>query len=153
MRIRAGTVTLATGIAVVLCVPPAVSVAASAGAEKLISRGRPVIASSERGPAWAAAEATDADPSSRWESAAGPGTQWLQIDLGAVRAVDRVRLRWDKAYAKAYRVQVSVDGANWTDVYATRSGNGGADDLERLGGSGRYVRGLAQNPCIDASAY
>jgi chitosanase len=40
-------------------------------------------------------------------------------------------------------VQTSTDGANWTDVYVTRSGRGGADDLKRLGGVGRYLRVLA----------
>jgi chitosanase len=60
-----------------------------------------------------------------------------------VRRVDQVRLHWAKNYAKAYRVQTSADGANWTTLYQTRAGNGGADDLKRLGGSGRYLRVLA----------
>jgi chitosanase len=141
MRIR--RVVLGAGITAALCVPLVISVAASANSDVLISRGRPTIASSERGGVWRAGEATDADPSSRWESATGPGTQWVRIDLGARQAVDRVRLRWDSTYAKSYRVQTSVDGANWTDVYRTRSGNGGTDDLKRLGGFGRYVRVLA----------
>jgi len=109
----------------------------------VIPRGPPTIASSDRGGVWRAHEATDSDPSSRWESAAGPGTQWVRIDLGAVREVDRVLLRWDKSYARAYRAQTSVYGSNWTDVYTTRAGNGGIDDLKRLGGAGRYVRLLA----------
>jgi chitosanase len=138
---------------VVLCVPPAISVAANATAERLISRGRPVVASWARGPAWRAGDATDADPASRWKSVAGPGTQWLRIDLGSVRAVDRVRLRWDKEYAKRYRVQVSEDGANWTDVYATRSGDGGTDDLKRLGGTGRFLRVLATQRGRDTGGY
>ncbi|MFI5889180.1 chitosanase [Actinoplanes sp. NPDC051513] len=141
MRIR--TIALGAGITVMLGVPLAISVAASANSDVLLSRGRPTTASSERGGTWQAGEATDSDPSSRWESAAGPGTQWVRIDLGAVRDVDRVLLRWGGAYATAYRVQTSMDGANWTDVYATGAGNGGADNLKRLGGSGRYVRVLA----------
>ncbi|WP_433297685.1 chitosanase [Actinoplanes sp. CA-030573] len=151
MRIRA--VALGAGISVVLCVPLAISVAASANSEKLLSRDRPTIASSERGGVWRAGEATDADPSSRWESAAGPGTQWVRIDLGAVRQIDRVRLRWDKAFAKTYRLQTSVDGANWTDVYATAKGNGGTDDLKRLAGSGRYLRVLATQRGATSGGY
>jgi len=141
MRIR--RVALGGGIALMLCVPLAISVGASANPDKLISRGRPSIASSDRGGRSAAGQATDADPATRWESAAGPGTQWVRIDLGAVRSVDRVLLRWGSQYARTFRVQTSTDGANWTDVYATRTGNGGADDLKRLGGSGRYIRVLA----------
>ncbi|MFF5293784.1 chitosanase [Paractinoplanes globisporus] len=151
MRIR--TLALGAGITVLLCVPLAISVAASANSDVLISRGRPAIASSERGGVWEAGQATDSDPSSRWESAPGPGTQWVRIDLGGVRDIDRVVLRWDKTYARTYRVQTSVDGANWTDVYATRAGNGGVDDLKRLGGSGRYVRVLATQRAASTGGY
>jgi chitosanase len=143
MRIPGRTAAFGAGIAAVLCVPLAISVAASANADVLISRGRPAVASSERAGNVGATAVTDSAPASRWASADGPGSQWVRIDLGAVVAVDRVLLRWDKAYAKAYRVQLSVDGANWTDVYATKAGNGGADDLKRLGGKGRYLRVLA----------
>jgi chitosanase len=130
------------GVAVVLCVPLAISVAANATNEVLISRGRPAQASSAAAAA-PAAGAIDPAGTTRWASADGPGSQWLRIDLGAVRRIDRVRLRWAKNYAKTYRVQTSTDGANWTDVYRTRAGNGGTDDLKRLAGTGRFVRVLA----------
>src|SRR4051794_26064670 len=151
MRIR--RVALGGGIALVLCVPLVISVAAGANPDKLISRGRPAVASSDRGGRWAAGQATDADPATRWESAAGPRTQWVRIDLGAVRNVDRVLLRWGDQYARTFRVQTSTDGANWTDVYATGAGNGGADDLKRLGGAGRYIRVLATQRGADSGGY
>src|SRR3954471_17514095 len=151
MRIR--RVALGGGIALVLCVPLAISVGASANPDKLISRGRPAVASSDRGGQWEAGQTTDADPATRWESAAGPGTQWVRIDLGAVRDVDRVLLRWGAEYAQTFRVQTSTDGANWTDVYATRAGHGGTDDLRRLGGAGRYVRVLATRRGTDSGGY
>jgi hypothetical protein len=50
-----------------------------------------------------------------------------------------VQLAWEAAYGKAYRVQVSDDGAAWRDVYATSTGAGGVDTLD-VDGSGRYVR-------------
>jgi chitosanase len=126
---------LGAGVAVVLCVPLAVSAAAHASDEVLLSRGRPVVASSVRG-------ARPATADSAWNSADGPGSQWLRIDLGGVRGLDRVRLRWGRAYARSYRVQTSVDGANWVDVHTTGTGDGGAD-LRKLDGHGRYVRVLA----------
>jgi chitosanase len=70
-----------------------------------------------------------------------------------VRTVDRVRLRWDKAYARTYRVQVSNDDANWTTLYATRSGDGGTDDLTRVAGRGRYVRVLAMQRARPTGGY
>jgi chitosanase len=144
---------LGTGVAVVLAVPLAISVAADASDEVLLSRGRPTLASSVLGPTWAAANATDADGASRWVSATGPGTQWLRVDLGAVQSVNRVRLRWEKAYARSYRVQTSIDGANWANVFITRAGNGGTDDLQRLTGHGRYVRVLVTQRGAPAGGY
>lgn len=43
-------------------------------------------------------------------------------DLGRATAVGHIRLGWEAAYAKAYRVQVSNDGAMWTDLYSTTTG-------------------------------
>ncbi|NMO50565.1 chemotaxis protein [Actinoplanes sp. TBRC 11911] len=136
------SIILGTGVGAALSVPLAVSVAASADSSVIISRNKPAAASSVLAPN-AAARADDLSDSTRWASAAGPGTQWLRIDLGSVRSIARVQLRWAGAYAKAYRVQTSTDGANWKNLYATASGNGGVDDLSKLSGSGRYVRVLA----------
>ena len=135
-------IVLGTGVAAVLSVPLAISVAASADTAVVMSRNKPAAASSVLAPN-AAARAADPSASTRWASAAGPGTQWLRIDLGSVRKVARVQLRWASTFAKAYRVQTSSDGANWRDIYATAAGNGGTDDLAKLNGTGRYVRVLA----------
>ncbi len=153
MRIRASnvrSVALGAGVAVALCVPLAISVTAGADDNVLISRGRPAVASSV---VEAAARANDASRVTRWVSVAGPGTQWLRIDLGGVQRIERVRLIWTKTYARSYRVQSSVDGANWTDLYTTRAGNGGADDLKKLGGNGRYLRVLATQRAHAAGGY
>ena len=146
MGIRARAIALSTGVTAVCCVPLVISVAASAADDVLLSRGRPAVASSASGSAYAAAYAVDGKTGTRWASAAGPGTQWLRVDLGGVRTVHRVTLAWQKEYAKAYRIQMSADGASWVDVYATKAGNGGTDDIKRLGGNGRYLRVLATVP-------
>src|SRR5687768_2419262 len=133
---------LGGGVAVVLCVPLAVSVGATANDDVLISRGRPAVASSAVGPATAPA-ATDAVGNTRWTSADVPGSQWLPIFLGPRRRLYQGPLHWAWNYAKAHRRHASADGANWTSLYQTRAGNGGADDLKRLAGNGRYLRVLA----------
>jgi chitosanase len=140
-------------VAVVLCVPLIVSVTADAANDVLLTRDRPVLASSTlasstlasstQGAKFAAANAVDGSAESRWASGSDAGSQWLRIDLGAVQAVDRVRLVWEKGYARSYRIQLSADAANWTDLYVTASADGGTDDLKRLTGSGRYLRILA----------
>ncbi|MEU5388996.1 discoidin domain-containing protein [Kitasatospora cineracea] len=99
---------------------------------------RPVTASSEQSAAFPAAAAVDGDGGTRWSSAAAD-PQWLQVDLGAVLPVCRVSLAWEAAYATAFQVQVSADGANWTSVYSTTTGTGGTQTLD-VTGTGRYVR-------------
>ena len=153
---RAGSLrsfALAGGIAAVLGVPLAISVAANASADMLISRGRPAVASSTESVAWTAPGVTDGNARTRWSSVAGGRSQWVQIDLGAAQEVRRVRLSWARIYAKAYRVQLSSNGSVWTDLYRTSTGNGGADDLRGLRGSGRFLRVLATQRPIGSGGY
>jgi hypothetical protein len=105
----------------------------------LVSRGKPVTASStENAAAFPASAAVDGNAGTRWSSAfADP--QWLQVDLGARTAVDQVTLNWEAAYARAFRVQISDDGASWTTVHSTTTGTGGTQTLA-VTGTGRYVR-------------
>ncbi|WP_432049430.1 discoidin domain-containing protein [Verrucosispora sp. NA02020] len=84
--------------------------------------------------------AIDGDRESRWGSAFTPDTQWLAVDLGELWQVTEVRLRWQRAYATAYRVEVSADGGTWRTVYQTGSGAGGTVDIAVTRTPVRYVR-------------
>jgi len=57
----------------------------------------------------------------RWESEAGD-PQWIMVDLGAPREINRVILKWHYNFAKAFKIQVSTDGAAWTDVFSSTTG-------------------------------
>ncbi|MFF1280509.1 beta-1,3-glucanase family protein [Streptomyces sp. NPDC058299] len=106
--------------------------------DQLLSQGRPANGSSTENASFPAAAAVDGNPGTRWSSAfADP--QWLRVDLGSVQQITRVTLTWEAAYAKAYQIQTSTDGANWTTVYSTTNATGGTQDLT-VTGSGRYVR-------------
>ncbi|HET6711421.1 discoidin domain-containing protein [Amycolatopsis sp.] len=59
--------------------------------------------------------AFDGDPDTRWTSGYSDN-QWLQVDLGAATAFDRVVLTWETAYAATFAIQVSQDGEAWTEV-------------------------------------
>ncbi|WP_354638539.1 discoidin domain-containing protein [Kitasatospora camelliae] len=113
---------------------------AGAAGDPLISQGKAATASSTEGPSYAAGKAFDGSTSTRWASAEGEDPQWLRVDLGGNAAVSRVKLNWEAAYAKAYRLEVSADGATWTAVAEEKAGNGGTDDWPALGAKGRYVR-------------
>jgi len=143
VSVGARSVALATGVVAVLGVPLVISVTASAADDVLLSQGRPVLASSVESGSYPAGNAVDGDTGSRWASVAGAGSQWLRLDLGGAQTVNRVKLLWEKAYATAYRIQLSGDGTSWSDIYTTSSGDGGTDDLKRLNGIGRYLRVLA----------
>ena len=105
----------------------------------LLSQDHPVTASSVQGYPWSAANAVDGNLGTRWSSA-WSDPQWLEVDLGATHAIHKVALDWEwDAYATAFQIQVSVNGATWTDVYSTTTGTGGDQTLE-VTGTGRYVR-------------
>ncbi|MFB4288938.1 cellulase family glycosylhydrolase [Nonomuraea sp. ATR24] len=113
--------------------------ASAAAADPLVSQGKSVTASSVEAAGLEPGKAVDGDPATRWASAEGVDPQWIRVDLGSAHTISRVRLTWEVAYAKSYRVQTSADGSTWSDVYTTASGDGATDDLT-VTGTGRYVR-------------
>ena len=115
---------------------------ATAGREINLALNRLATASSvEPGTSFSARRAVDGNAGTRWSSGYSD-PQWVRVDLGTRYGIDRVRLNWEAAYARAYQIQVSDDGAAWTTVYTTSSGDGGVDDVTGLTAAGRYVRVL-----------
>ena len=103
-----------------------------------IAQGKPTTASSTENSTFPASNATDGNSSTRWSSAFSD-PQWLQVDLGQSYNISHVTLNWEAAYGKAYQIQTSADGSNWTTIYSTTTGDGGTDDLA-VTGAGRYIR-------------
>ncbi|WP_433268073.1 penicillin acylase family protein [Actinosynnema sp. CS-041913] len=85
------------------------------------------------------ANAVDGKPDTRWASDWTDG-QWFQVDLGAPRTVGRVVLRWEAAYAKSYRIEVSADGTRWREVSTIGAGNGDQDVVAFPPTTARFVR-------------
>lgn len=113
------------------------SIAATA-APTLLSQGRPATASSVEGAGTPASAAVDGDNGTRWSSQFSD-PQWIQVDLGANAQVSQVVLRWETAAAKAYRIELSTDGTNWSTAYSTANATGGVQTLG-VTGTARYVR-------------
>ncbi|MEV4175107.1 cellulase family glycosylhydrolase [Nonomuraea sp. NPDC049709] len=143
MRRSAGARIFAVVAALVvpLVVPSGASAAGAraAAADPLVSQGKTATASSVEAAGLEPGKAVDGSATTRWASAEGVDPQWIRVDLGSTHTVSRVRLTWEVAYARAYRVQTSPDGSTWSDVYSTTAGDGATDDLT-ISGSGRYVR-------------
>ncbi|MFC0436838.1 discoidin domain-containing protein [Kutzneria buriramensis] len=102
------------------------------------AKARPATASSQENGGTPASAAVDGDTTTRWSSAASD-PQWLQVDLGSAMTVCQVVLQWETAYAKAYQIQLSTDGATWTTAYSTTTGAGGTETVA-VNGTGRYIR-------------
>ncbi|QQQ77026.1 penicillin acylase family protein [Saccharothrix sp. 6-C] len=83
--------------------------------------------------------AVDGKADTRWASD-WSDQQWVQVDLGATRTVGRVVLSWEAAYAKAYRIELSVDGSTWRTAYTTAAGDGGRDLASFPPDAARFVR-------------
>jgi glucose/arabinose dehydrogenase/phosphatidylethanolamine-binding protein (PEBP) family uncharacterized protein/chitodextrinase len=137
LRPRSLVAIVASGVLVTgACV--AIASAAQA-ADPLISKNKPVTTSSNESASLDGPKAVDGSTTTRWGSTEGKDPQWIRIDLGASYHISRTVLRWEAAYGKAYKIQVSEDDANWMDAYSTTTGDGGVDDLT-LDTNGRYVR-------------
>ena len=86
-----------------------------------------------------AARAFDNNIKTRWQ-AGGKDGEWLAVDLGAPQQIGRVFLNWETAGANAYRIEVSDDGENWREVYATDKSEGGEEEVTFAPAIARYVR-------------
>ncbi|MEV0091594.1 beta-N-acetylglucosaminidase domain-containing protein [Streptomyces sp. NPDC050738] len=95
--------------------------------------------SGDETPDFPAAAASDGDPKTRWSSPAEDGA-WWQTDLGKPVRLGQVVLRWQDAYASAYRVQVSADGRTWRTAATIRDGRGGTESVRMDAKDTRFVR-------------
>ncbi|HEY0795846.1 MAG TPA: discoidin domain-containing protein [Acidisarcina sp.] len=82
---------------------------------------------------------------SAWMSA-GPGEEWVYVDLGAGCEFNRVKLHWILRAAEG-TIQVSDDAERWRDLHLLAAGDDLVDDV-RLPHfvRGRYVRVLMTRP-------
>jgi beta-glucosidase len=111
----------------------------AAQAQTNLARGRPVTVSSFEA-VFNGPSAVDGDAGTRWSSGF-TDNEWIYVDLGVTTAITRVKLNWEAAYGRSYKIQASNDATNWTDLITVTNGDGGIDDLT-VSGSGRYIRML-----------
>ncbi|UII19544.1 discoidin domain-containing protein [Fulvivirga ligni] len=97
------------------------------------------VASSTSKDAGDASSVSDASSGTRWSSSYDDDN-WVYVDLGEKKSFTTVRIYWESAFAKAYKLQLSDDAKNWKDVYQTTDGNGSIDHIQFLKQEARYVR-------------
>jgi hypothetical protein len=103
-----------------------------------LARNRPMASSSNESGAFTPNLAVDGNGGTRWSSAFSD-PQWIRVDLGSTRTINRIVLRWETAFGRTYQIQTSNDGNNWTTIRTTAAGPGGVEDFA-VTGSGRFVR-------------
>ena len=86
--------------------------------------------------------ALDGNPATRWTSGQGQANgHWFRVDLGSAQSFARLKLDSGTGgdYARGLRVEVSADGASWTQV-GTASGSGQFVEVGFAAQTARYVR-------------
>ncbi|MNU96443.1 Mannan endo-1,4-beta-mannosidase precursor [compost metagenome] len=118
---------------------PLTNVSAAAAAKVNVALNKTATASSVEDASKTPAMAFDGNSSTRWSSSYSD-SQWISVDLGTNTNINGVKLNWEVAYAKSYRIETSKDNSNWTTVYSTQTGDGGIDEISFATNSARYVR-------------
>lgn len=101
------------------------------------------VSSTVEGVGFEPGKAVDGNQMTRWASREGSDPEWIYVDLGAVRQITGVKLRWEAAYAKRYKIEISTDSGtpeHWQEAYSTTSGDGGLDEISLTPQPARYVR-------------
>jgi hypothetical protein len=139
-------VSIVLSVAVVGCVDGGAStsdVELEQGALCAPTQLKPVAVTASANPVQAASKAIDGNTGTRWESAYSD-PQWIYVDLGAVKTVTEVKIDWQHAGAKDYRIDVSNDAVTWSAAVVTKTGlppvDHRIDDLTGFSVSARYVR-------------
>jgi hypothetical protein len=82
----------------------------------------------------------DGDTGTEWMSSSVLTNQWIYVNMGKTRSIDRVVLRWGTRYATSYIIQSISSTGKITNLYNTTAGDGGIDDVRDLHGTGQLVR-------------
>ncbi|MFC9688276.1 discoidin domain-containing protein [Kribbella sp. NPDC056951] len=102
--------------------------------------GRTVTANSQEDVQYAAPKVADGNYGTRWASALEHDPEWISVDLGSVRTINKVSLVWEVAHARKYTIQLSDDGVTWRTVHTRTDGDGGTDNIDLTPTTARHVR-------------
>lgn len=104
-----------------------------------IALKKPVTASSLETNAFPASLAVDGIATTRWSSKfADP--QSIQVDLGGSVPIRRVKINWEFAAGKNYRIETSENGTTWIVLKTITNNTALVNDHTGLSGQGRYLR-------------
>ncbi|MCI9626882.1 MAG: hypothetical protein HFI90_08915 [Clostridia bacterium] len=107
---------------------------------------RPVTASSEHSATYDASKIVDGKMDTRWAAFSSEGApdadcRWINIDLGAVKPINQMKIYEFSARIQDYKIMGSADGETWNELKSgTLSGNNKNTTLEFPVACVRYVK-------------
>ncbi len=104
-----------------------------------LARSCRAVASSVSSDAGGANAVTDGNGGSRWASEYRDA-EWIYVDLGQKTKFNEVVLKWEDAHAKHFKLQVSDNAKNWTELYEEQDSRGGEISIKLPSQEARYVR-------------
>ncbi|MCK4797327.1 MAG: discoidin domain-containing protein [Spirochaetes bacterium] len=84
-------------------------------------------------------KAFDFDFGTRWSSKFDDN-QWIYIDLGKICKITEIKLVWETAYAKKYKLEISNDLNDWKTIKYIKDGKGGEESFQFSDIKARYIR-------------
>jgi len=91
--------------------------------------------------------AIDGKANTRWASKPGVDNGWIQFDFNSPTPIGYLKLHWEDAYAKRYKLSVSNDNKTWTDLRSVDNGQGKIEEFFNLNTVAKHVRlqGIARS--------
>ena len=88
------------------------------------------------------AYAVDENPNTLWSAVTGTAGEYITVDLGAVSDIRGVQIKWNRAGAFGFTVEVSNNNKNWTRINATTNAAAVSENYIELTtpATGRYVK-------------
>ncbi len=83
-----------------------------------LALNKPASANGDEGSHIAVEKAFDGDSGTRWGSSYGINPKWLQVDLQEESLITNFVIDWERRNADDYKIEVSSNGTDWTEVYA-----------------------------------
>jgi hypothetical protein len=100
---------------------------------------KPVSASSYENVGTLPEYVNDGELTTRWGSTFSD-PQTIEIDLLDVYKINKINLFWETAYATKYKIEISTNEDDWTEIYAENNGSGGTKNLVFEPTEARFVR-------------
>ncbi len=81
----------------------------------------------------------DGNMKTRWASKA-EDNQWVLINFGRTKTIDKVILCWERAFSPSYSLSVSDNAKTWKKIYVKKRSQGGIETIGLASVKARYLR-------------